>query len=247
MYLIYFLTIPLKRYTCCFKVSKWLEGKLFWSAYIRLMMESYIIGFICCLLNIRQLDFGSGDSYTVFNSVLTVIVLPIYVLFPILHIAFMYKNFKSLGQSQMKNKFGELYAGYSINNKSTLLFLAIDYTRKIVLCTIVSLKQESLQMQSVWLYLSSIIVTAAAMTIKAKRTNFDRRMDMFNEIKLLFIMYHMILFTDYVDKLETQSKIGFSCMFFVIFGTLTNIFFLFRSPIMTVRRKRMILKHLKMA
>ena len=38
----------------------------------------------------------------------------------------------------------------------------------------------------------------AAGYIRVFRDSYERRMDAFNEIKLLLLMYHMMLFTDFV-------------------------------------------------
>ena len=62
-------------------------------------------------------------------------------------------------------------------------------------------------------------------------------MDMFNEIKLIIIMYHMILFTMFVSDIELRVKIGYSCSFFVVFGLIVNMAKLIVSPIKTTIKK----------
>ena len=61
-------------------------------------------------------------------------------------------------------------------------------------------------------------------------------MDMFNEVKLILIMYHMMLFTDFVGDPETQHYIGFSCGAMLALGTLINMLMLFITPIQQCKR-----------
>ena len=91
-------------------------------------------------------------------------------------------------------------------------------------------------MQGLLLFMSSVFVIIAAFYIKARNTKFDQRMDIFNEIKLIVVMYHMILFTDFVPDPETRYQIGFSCAGALIIGTAVNMFMLFVSPIILIRR-----------
>ena len=54
-------------------------------------IESYIIGLICCLLNLRNIDFSDeSDDWTKANSIITYIVLVYFILFPIVAIYKMY-------------------------------------------------------------------------------------------------------------------------------------------------------------
>jgi len=102
------------------------------------VIESYVIGFICCLINVRVIDFTREEKWTFANTVLTLIVLSILVLFPIISVRYMFKNFANLEANQIKKRYGELYAGYNIKDKWILLHWEIEYLRKIALaCCVV--------------------------------------------------------------------------------------------------------------
>ena len=61
-------------------------------------------------------------------------------------------------------------------------------------------------------------------------------MDVFNEVKLIVIMYHMMLFTMFVPDAGTKFLIGFSCCGIVILGTIINMTMLFVSPVILLKR-----------
>lgn len=81
------------------------------------------------------------------------------------------------------------------------------------------------------LFMLSVAMIISGGYVNARESNFDKGMDTFNEVKLILIMYHMMLFTNFVPDIETQYLIGFSCSGFLIIGTAVNMFMLFASPI----------------
>ena len=104
---------------------------------IRMMMESHLIGFICCLINIKRAEYRDVDNWSTINTYLSYCVLPIYVLFPIISVRYMNRNYENLGQSHEKVKYGELYEGYSLKRKNMLIFWSFQYIQKMVLGIVV--------------------------------------------------------------------------------------------------------------
>ena len=86
------------------------------------------------------------------------------------------------------------------------------------------------------LYMLSIFIIIAAGHIDARISNYDRWMDIFNEGKLIIIMYHLMTFTDFVPDPETQNSIGISCSVCVVLGTLANMVMLFVAPVKKITR-----------
>ena len=98
------------------------------------------------------------------------------------------------------------------------------------------------------LYMSSVMIIIATGFINVRTSSFDRKMDIFNEVKLIFVMYHMMLFTDFLPDPETQSQIGYSVAVIVVLGTLVNMTMLFITPIKRLKiffKIRTALKHAK--
>ena len=55
IYAVYYCIKPCQGIYCCRKSAKRLGKYLFWRSTLRLIIECYIIGLICCLLNAREL------------------------------------------------------------------------------------------------------------------------------------------------------------------------------------------------
>ena len=86
------------------------------------------------------------------------------------------------------------------------------------------------------LYVSCLIVAACGAFIDAKVRRFDRMMDMFNEVKLIVIMYHMMCFSSLVPDPVDQYNIGYSCAIALVLGTSVNFFQLVVPPFVHFKR-----------
>ena len=96
-YIFYFITTFCQGFKCCRKTKKWLNNKIYWSVTMRLIIESHIIGLICCLIALSVVDFNNDAKFTYINSILTVFFLAVFLGFPVFICYYMCKNFDDLG------------------------------------------------------------------------------------------------------------------------------------------------------
>ena len=54
-------------------------------------------------------------------------------------------------------------------------------------------------------------------------------LEVMNEVSILIIIYHMIVFTDYVDSRSTQYVVGYSVCIFTGLNICINVIFLFTN------------------
>lgn len=98
-YAMFWLLEGFRRSSCkCYKrFMKRLNRQLYWSLILRVLIESYLIGLICSLLNVRLLDLSSDSNRWKFaNQVITLIILPVLCLFPGLSAIFMITRWRKL-------------------------------------------------------------------------------------------------------------------------------------------------------
>ena len=72
--------------------------------------------------------------------------------------------------------------------------------------------------------------------LQVRKTSFAKKMDYFNELKIMTIMYHMMLFTDFVPDPEAQYKMGWSCAVCVTVGLAVNMIMMFVMPLRDCKR-----------
>ena len=85
-------------------------------------------------------------------------------------------------------------------------------------------------------FFNSTLLVIIAGHIKSRRTKFDSRMDMFNEVKLIIIMYNLMLFSLLVQDPLLKYKIGYSCATCVTLGLAINLSIIFVEPVRQAKR-----------
>jgi len=91
-------------------------------------------------------------------------------------------------------------------------------------------------MQALTLYSCSIALTIAAGYTNARLTKFDQRMDIFNEVKLIVLMYHVVLFTAFVPEPKTKFIIGYSACAAISIGLVVNMTMMVVQPVRLLKK-----------
>ena len=144
-------------------------------------------------------------------------------------------RWNNLRKIRIKEKFGELYEGYNIKSKSMIVFWMGDLIRKAAIVTAVVYHTEYIWSQGLVLFMSSIFCIIINGYSNARNTKFRKRMDTFNEMILIVLMYHLLLFTMFVPDPETKFTIGYSCGAIVCLGLLIHMTILISGPFMMLK------------
>ena len=236
-YVLQILSSGCGRLCCCKKLSKYLSQRLYYKYLIRIIIESYVIAIIGCLLNLRVLEFSDKvDMWTRINASLTIIILVIYGLFPVYGVVHFCMKFKQLEQTKVKIKFGEFFVGMNIKSRSMVIYWASDLIRRAIIAVVVVFATHVLWLQLVVTIWSSIVIMITAGYTRARLSTFDRKMDIFNEIKLLMVTYHIMMFTPFVPDPETKWRIGYSCSAVIVIGTFINSTMVILAPFRLLKR-----------
>ena len=104
-----------------------------------------------------------------------------------------------------------------------IIFWLLDFVRKAALCIVLIMSRSQLCLQLLVMYMTSFSMMVIATYTQARSTSFTRKMDIFNEVKIIFLMYHMICFTPLVPDANTQFYIGYSCCANLVLGLAVNM------------------------
>ena len=137
LFLAYYLMGICSNFKFCRKQRKRLGKNLFWGAVLRLIIESYMIGFLCCAVNFKNLNFDYSQRWEFTNTVLATTLISIFILFPIFSTRYLIKHFVKLRERSFTQTYGELYHGLNLERKRVLLFVMMDYIRKMTLAIVV--------------------------------------------------------------------------------------------------------------
>ena len=65
---------------------------------------------------------------------------------------------------------------------------------------------------------------------------FTNKMELFGELTNLLLMYHMLLFTDFVSDPNLRYAIGYSFIGFVIIFIVVHLFFMLKETILQLKQ-----------
>lgn len=222
---------------CCRKSARRLASTLYYGAVLRTIMESYVISLMSSLINLETVDFTESDSWTLLNTCIAWLFLVILLIFPFFSILYMLGNWDMLQHRYIHGRFGEIHMGYSLKSRQMLVYQGLDYLRKILLCASVTLWSELFIVQIMSLFYTSIGLIIIAGSLHVRISKFDKHMDIFNEYKLIVIMYHLMLFNEFVPSLEAKDQIGFSCFLVLTAGLTINMSVIIVDPVKVCRKK----------
>ena len=155
---------------CCRKSKRWIAKNLYYGMILRTIMESYVIGILCTLINTRVIDFStSGYNWTFANAIITCSLFPIYVLFPIFAVGYMLCNWSSLNSKETKQRFGELYEGYNTSSRHMIVYWGLDYMRKTMLCLSVIFIKDFFAQMMIFYFSSNLLIVGAGF-LNARKT-----------------------------------------------------------------------------
>ena len=73
------------------------------------------------------------------------------------------------------------------------------------------------------LFFTSTLMIILYIRVKPYKEKTANRLEIFNEISILLIGYHIYWFSEAVPDADTRYFIGFSCVFFIVLGLLVNL------------------------
>ena len=141
------------RFQCVKNLVKSLKKWLFYSVWIRYLIESNLKMTHNCIFYL----YISGSFVELQNSVSTairIVLLTIIVIWPFFMTAFLYFKRKRLDEPVFKQKIIAMYNGIKTNKFLALMYTSIFCIRRLILvCTLLVL-QLILQTNSIWLILA---------------------------------------------------------------------------------------------
>ena len=196
------------------KTHIWLKKMLFYNSLISLMLESYSLLSVCCLINFSYISF---DTYGVtVHSVACIFFFIAIIVMPIFLSRTLIRAFTTLHETHMMRTYGHLYDELDLRvGKLALVQPLFFIVRRFMLAiAIVSLAKHLIFQIMI---MSSQIVTSAIIigNLSPFRGQFKKKIEMFNEVILMLVMYTIICFSPLVTSPEIKFSIGYISMVFV--------------------------------
>jgi hypothetical protein len=120
--------------------------------------------------------------------------------FPLVIVAILYRLFPRLELSETKERFGSLYEVLKLKSKTALHFNAFFVSRRFIYAlTIVTMKSVQ-GIQVIFMMFQSIGILIYLIYVKPFQEPLLNRLEIFNELCILCTVYHLIIFSDFVER-----------------------------------------------
>ena len=231
--LIFYFVLKLlsMRFQCVRNLVKSLKKKLFYSVWIRYLIESNLKMTHNCIFYLYISGGFMGIEETA-SSVIRIVLLTIIVIWPFFMTAFLYIKRKRLDERGFKQKIIAMYSGIDTKKFLALMYTSIFCIRRLLLvCTLLGL-QLVLQTQGIWLILTynglQSLYFLYMTSVRPHEEKIHTKLEQFNELCVITMQYSMIYFLsgNGLDP-KIQWDIGIAVMSLVGFVFLVNMIVLF--------------------
>ena len=207
------------------KSVKWLKYG-FWISFLD---ETYLFLLVCVSLNLK--DYFEwrklGDAL---NSLLSIILGIILVVFP-MFVAYFYrkeKNYERItkGDQDFKARFGSVIEGLNFKRRQrwALFYPCLSLCRKLWLAYILVYQYEKPVVCIFCVMVQALLMIAVTGVVEPMTEISKNRMQLFNEVFVVIISYHLIPLTEFMTDLEVRNNIvGNSLIGVTLFNLAVNI------------------------
>ena len=145
------------------------------------------------------------------------------LLFPFFTVWFIFEYEHRFHEHEFERKFGSFYEGIRLDSKMALQWNSFFTLRRLILAytSIWLLEYPGIQIQiTLLITLLQILYLSLVQPFKDKFLN---KVEVFNEITIMLVCYHMFLFTSYVPSPEIQIDVGYSAVAMVLMNVLVDM------------------------
>ena len=146
------------------------------------------------------------------NTGLSYALLAFISIYPLCMQTFLYKRRDSLKQEGFRKRFGSAYDSLDEKKNRFLIYPLFSFYRKLFICMSIILAPTIFIAQYFILTITSIaIIILIGNTLPFKKANRNRS-ELFYESYIIFFMYHILCFTDFVPEEGIKNYVGYSAI-----------------------------------
>jgi len=177
---------------------------------LRQLQESYIVIVMAILLNISFVKWEDAKNTPAAsaNLILAYLLLAFVTAYPALQQCCLYRNRHRLRNRGFNEMYGAAYE--NLRRKKFLLYPLFFFYRRLILPIAIIYFDTSIITQFATLQLTGI--ATAALIIHQKPLEVGNRRELFEELSMVLISYHVLCFTQFVPEPAKQLEVGYSLL-----------------------------------
>ena len=126
------------------------------------------------------------------------------IAYPLYIWIFLFVKFPNLKQNELQLKFGSIYQGIDLTRRSPLLYNVLFVLRRLIFAiACVIFKGNPFFQIQVLIYQCTLLIIYLFFVQPFERKIFNK-LEIFNEITIVIVTYHLFVFTDFMDDPELK-------------------------------------------
>jgi len=232
-----------KKYELVQKAIDLINKKLYYNGFLRYMVTGNLklthSGF-----SFVALAFATTDKISAFNLVLAIGICLLIIAWPIFVAIWMEKHKDELLDADLKHKFGTLYQGTKIDERSERLYtVAFSVRRMLLVLSVVCFPTHMFLRVQCFLWLQSFYIIYVGWVQPHEEALYNF-LEIFNESLLLVLGYHLFIFTPFVGDVSAQYTMGWSSIAIIVLIIGTNAYLMGKFSYQKLRMKYYKRKHM---
>ena len=216
-----------------------IKAKFVWDYSIQFFYMAYLK---LCMTVMNQIDLNVRDSafWRATDSDASLAIGVVLIACPVIAFCFLCYKSDELGDAQVKAKYQNLYQDAALYRSKFAKFYSVAFAlRRIAFISIPFLFSQPMMQVMVFMIFHSLYLVAYVSVnphVDTKRTY----VEVFNEVALMFFMYHLAGWNGLIADLQTQFDAGYSFISLVLLTLLVNLAVIVGRAIENWRHKRAI-------
>ena len=235
---IYIFQVLIWAITGCFKdcsdcAQRWhskYHKSLFWGSIIRLLFEGYLELCLSVFVGLTDLEW-SGENYNssvLFSNIFALCISVLLVGLPVFILVWYQCKVDNLEDDAFIESYGDIYDGLVLSGDKETRRIALFYPFWFVMRRLTFSLVCILAPKELWLQIAvNFVVSMVNLCYLVKYKPFeDKRMvklEIMNEATNFILLYHVILFTNFVPDPETRYGLGWSFIFFTTANMMVHL------------------------
>ena len=209
MLILYFIGAQSQRVS---SLNNKLKNYLFWNGSIRLFMEAYLDFALFSMLNISEIQWPEGQVIVAISNYLSYVLLGLCGFIPTILCIFACAKRQQTNNNAFKDKYGAFLNGTRTDQSRyvnpAITIAMVYFMRRLMLSMTLVFWPEFLWGQISLQFLLSTFLIIIIQWIQPLESSFANRMETFNEVTTILILYTLMLFSDYIESSVTRSFVG---------------------------------------
>ena len=215
---------------CARRIRNKLEAIVFWNSSIRVFMSGYIDICLFSMINIAEILWIEGLDIVKASNIMSYSMVIICSLVPFVLLGHAFLRRKDFQKPSFMKRVGTWIDGMKMASGEMIIpiicYAMLFFIRRVVLCLTLVFWADFFFGQLLVQFIVSMTLLIVINVFHPLQTKFATRIETFNEATNIFVLYLLMLFSDFNHDYDQRSNVGTVYIGVVIFFAVVHLQFM---------------------